>query len=112
MVFLINSIPYIFVVVMGLVIRYAVPSKVGKAILGVLTIIGLLLYLQVQPTYMPKGEVKRSDVVFDYAVKELRESNLRKPVEVSVWDEKMKKEREEVEKRLGENKHEIESEKE
>jgi L-ribulose-5-phosphate 3-epimerase UlaE len=63
---------------------------------------------------MPKGEVRKNDVVFDYAVKELRESRLRKPVDVEVWDAKMEEARTKIEEahknaqiRLGEVRQQI-----
>lgn len=58
MVFLINSIPIIILIVMGLVIRYAVPSYVGKIVMSVITIFMLVIYFQIQPSYIPKGTVK------------------------------------------------------
>jgi hypothetical protein len=58
MVFLINSLPFFIVILMGLVIRYAVPSKVGKVIFAGLTVLMLVVYFQIQPSYMPKGTVK------------------------------------------------------
>lgn len=102
MVFLYNALPYLIVIVFGLVIRYAVPSKVGKAIFGVIGIVTLLVYLQIQPSYIPKGEVRKSEVVFDYQEKEMRESKLRTPVDSKVWEAKMEEARNNVETRLGE----------
>lgn len=58
MVFLYNILPFLIVIVMGLIIRYAVPSKVGKVIFALLTVALLFVYYQIQPSYMPKGSVK------------------------------------------------------
>lgn len=58
MVFLLNALPYIIVIFMGLVIRYAVPSKVGKVFMGLLAVGMLVVYFQIQPSYIPKGTVK------------------------------------------------------
>lgn len=62
MVFLINSLPILIVIIMGLVIRYAVPSTVGKFFIGALTVFMLVVYFQIQPSYMPKGTVKQLHV--------------------------------------------------
>lgn len=58
MVFLYNSFPFLIVILMGLIIRYAVPSKVGKFIFALITVGMLFVYFQIQPSYMPKGSVK------------------------------------------------------
>lgn len=58
MVVLLNFLPAIIVIFMGLIIRYAVPSKVGKWMMALLTVGMLFLYFQIQPSYLPKGTVK------------------------------------------------------
>lgn len=60
MVFIYNIIPYIMAVFFALVIRYAVPSKAGKWILGTVFTLIILAYFQIQPSYGPKGVVERT----------------------------------------------------
>jgi len=62
MVFLINILPFLIVLVFGLAIVYAVPSKVGKVIMGAIGVLMLVVYFQIQPSYMPKGTVKPMQV--------------------------------------------------
>ena len=62
MIYLYNIFPYFLVIFMGLIIYFAVPSKVGKVFMGVLTLVMLLVYTQIQPSYLPKGTVQRQEL--------------------------------------------------
>lgn len=65
----------------------------------------VVVYGLFQPSYMPKGEVKKSVITYSYSEdKEARQSLLRKPIDSEIWDDKMKAERKEIERRLGETK--------
>lgn len=70
MTLLLNFLPGILVVVMGLVIHFLTPSKVGKVIMGVITVAMLVVYFQIQPSYMPKGVAKQSSPVVEFTVPE------------------------------------------
>lgn len=84
---------------------YKVKSTKSKIKTLLLIPVVAIVYGLVQPSYMPKGEVKKSVITYSYSEdKEARESLLRKPVETQVWDDKMKSERIEIERRLGETK--------
>lgn len=48
----------------------------------------IFIYMNVQPSYLPKGEVKRSDVpVFEQSEAEIEDRN-RKPQDGALYDEK------------------------
>lgn len=62
MVALFNLIPFLFVILMGL-IGWKVVKTTGKRIaLTVFTALVLIVYSQVQPSYGPKGVVARTEL--------------------------------------------------
>lgn len=102
MVFLLNSLPVFIVLIMGLVIRYAVPSKVGKVFMGVLTVAMLLVYFQIQPSYIPKGTVKAlPNVEFTTVDKPITDLAL-KPKSSEEYDKERNKSLQEIDKSIKE----------
>lgn len=62
MVALFNFIPFVFIVLMGLA-GWKVTKTTGKRIaVAVFTVVVLLVYAQVQPSYGPKGVVARTEL--------------------------------------------------
>lgn len=70
MTYLFNVLPYVIVITFGLIIRYAVPSKVGKILFGVIGVLFLIVYFQIQPSYLPKGGVKPEPALPEFQVKQ------------------------------------------
>lgn len=65
MTYLFNIMPFLIVLVFGIIIRYAVPSKAGKVVFAVIGVMAMIIYFQIQPSYLPKGTV-RSDPVVEF----------------------------------------------
>lgn len=90
MVFLLNFLPALIVITFGLIIRYAVPSKVGKVVFATLGVLLLFVYFQIQPSYLPKGTVKpMSSPGFEVVQKPIEDRQL-KPKSADERDSKMR----------------------
>lgn len=56
----------------------------------VASLVAVLIYVQIQPSYMPKGEVLRTDLpLFEYSSKKIEDRNL-SPKPPSYYDKKAK----------------------
>ena len=84
MVALLNLIPYLIVTV-GLYWIYLGWKKGGDFVVDVLvrvliTVAVILAYQHFQPSYLPKGEIKRTEIVSEEAITRPIENNLSKPL--------------------------------
>lgn len=84
MVALLNLIPFLIATV-GLYWIYLGWKKGGDFVIDVLarvliTVVVILTYNHFQPSYLPKGEVKRTEIVSDEVVTRPIEDNLSKPM--------------------------------
>lgn len=84
MVALLNIIPFLIATV-GLYWIYLGWKKGGDFVIDVLarvvvTVVVVLLYNHFQPSYLPKGEIKRTEIVSEEAITRPIEDNLSKPL--------------------------------
>lgn len=85
MILLLNLLPVVLVAIGG---YFALKYRSWKIALG--TVLALFLYAKAQPSYMPKGEIKRSEIpAFEVSTSKIEDRN-RKPVASEVRDATMK----------------------
>lgn len=85
MILLINLIP---MAIFAIGMYFAFKRRNGWIAVG--TLVALALYAKAQPSYMPKGEIKRSDIpAFEVSTSKIEDRN-RKPVAPEVRDATMK----------------------
>lgn len=102
MVALYNLIPF-FLLVVTIGVAYLVKKLHLRVIVAMIGVLLMLGYNKFQPSYGPKGVVQRS-VTAEFRMSDKpMVDNLRKNVDSTVRDERMRQERLEIERRLGEN---------
>ena len=100
MTLLFNFFPFILVIVMGLIIHFFTPSKVGKVFMGAITVMMLVVYFQIQPSYMPKGVAKPAAPIVEFTIPEGEITDrLLKPVEAKDRDDARQAEYDKAEER-------------